>query len=318
VLPPSMDARFSIRLMTAPPMNAQIMVVNGPEVYGVLSEADEQDHYWFEAEAGKTYRVYTLGLSSGCDTILRVDDPDLLEIDTTDDYGAGGNASAVTFTAVQSGPHIATVASYQERIGTYGVRVVPGAATGFDLLDTSGMAIAVMVAVGDDPTPGVLSPAAESNWFRFRVSPGAYYLIETLDLTAGSGSTKCDTRLFLYRDGDRRPFRRNNDAYGRASLIGWVADCSGWAYVPQLRRVPGPVSRSRPDRLKAAGLALRRCFSGPGRIPDPRTGPPSGLENLVPHFEISQSLPLFAPPRVEWRITECRSLPRCGPPSAHA
>jgi len=163
---------FSIRLTTAPPMNAQIMVVNGPEVYGVLSEADEQDYYWFEAEAGKTYRVYTLGLSSGCDTILRVADPDLLEIDINDDYGAGGNASAVTFTAVQSGPHIATVASYQERIGTYGVRVVPGAATGFDLLDTSGMATAVMVAVGDDPTPGVLSPAAESNWFRFRVSPG--------------------------------------------------------------------------------------------------------------------------------------------------
>ncbi len=221
---------FSVRLTTTPAMNAQTIVVDGPAVDGVLSEADERDHYCFEAEAGKTYRVYTLGLSSGCDTILRVADPDLLVIDINDDYGGGGNASAVTFTAVQSGPHIATVTSYQEAIGTYGVRVVLGAATGPDLLDTSGMATAVVVAAGDDPTPGVLSPAAESNWFRFRASPGVYYLIETLDLTAGSGSTECDTRLFLYRDGDQRPFRTSDDAYGLASLTGWVANYSGWAY----------------------------------------------------------------------------------------
>lgn len=215
------------------------------------------DYYRFFAKAGSRYRVRTLNLSAGVDTMLTVYNPQGGEIASNDDFGSPGTlASQVEFTAAADGFYFAFLQNKDpsDPTGkTYCLEIteialptptasqtpVPGAdACEFNstLATACTIGIGVVYSMSFVPT---LGSAQDTDFFRLWMKAGLEYTCETLNL-----SPYTDTNMiFLDQNGnDFWPNLGNDDREpgDRSSLLSIRAPYTGYLSI-----VVGPVNPPR-------------------------------------------------------------------------
>jgi hypothetical protein len=212
------------------PQTAEILRPDHDARPGWLPSVKDEDWFAFPAERGKGYFVQTLNLSAGCDTVLTL-------------YGYGGEELAANNDGMgrswpDAGSLIALNAVYD---GLVYARVTPFVPAGQAAPGLGGYTFTVTTTGPEtDGRPGqaiALAPdhpetrslvTGDRDWFTFRASAGALYVLETSALSAG-----CDTDLAVYDEHGQLLAANDDVGDAPASRVEFAATSDGplWACV---------------------------------------------------------------------------------------
>lgn len=220
----------------------------------------DMDWVWFDAVAGKPYRITTGDLAEGLDTLMVLYAPDgktVLQIN--DDYAGLGLASRIELTAAEtaryylkvqdSAGHGAPNFSYTLRLDTEGL---PTAGPCLDPFEPDGLpAFASEILIGESQAHA-FCPEGDADWVHFYVVQGKRYTLTTSNLTIGT-----DTFITVFGPSADGIIAQDDDGGGGlATRVDFVAPSSG-TYYAQIKNAGdiGGKGQRYTLALSAAGVA---------------------------------------------------------------
>jgi hypothetical protein len=196
------------------------------------------DHDWirFSVVAGRTYRIYTYGLSHLTDTYMDVySNAGTTFVRANDDDDSGSYGSTVIVTPTANGTYYARLRQVNNAGSssyTYFLRVISSTPCNINEADDSA-ATAKWFIVGASQQRA-LCASGDQDWVRFRAKAGQRLQIETFDLGALGGGLTADTVLELYNTNGTSLLATNDDinsSFTRASRIEFTFPTNGYYYV---------------------------------------------------------------------------------------
>ncbi len=210
----------------------RLLPTDGTPQLGNLAPGDE-DWYYFNAAAGKSYRFETFDLGPAADTVLCLYGADRTTPLVCDDDSGEGLGSRLGWQAPAAGRYYLRVRAYRQEVG--------GALASYSMAAWLDAALCDADAAEPDnahylapliEADGVWQhrtscPEGDPDWVRFRALAGQAYAIETAHLGADA-----DTVLALYDVDGQTPLWGNDDAgSGRASGLLWRFQREGVYYL---------------------------------------------------------------------------------------
>lgn len=197
-------------------------VVIGSTISAMTFPAGDTDFFVFEALANRYYRIETLDLSPGSDTVMALYAGDGQTLLAFDDQSGEGDASKILWGTRQAGTFFVEVFQFYDGTATGSYRLIIADEGGVPLDDHSDVpdASATPLLVGGSPVAGTNEIPADVDYFSFAAQGGLFYDLETLALSSGS-----DTVIALVSPDGQRQIAED-DQSGRqlnASRIIWKA-----------------------------------------------------------------------------------------------
>ena len=192
------------------------------------------DWVWFDAVAGKPYRITTSDLADGVDTLLVLYSPDAETIiQINDDYPGLGLASRIDLVSPETtryylkvqdsvghgAPHFA----YTLRLDSDGLPTVGPCLDPFETDGTPDTASEILLGASQ---AHAFCPEGDADWVRFHGVGGKRYTLTTSDLTIGT-----DTFVVVFGSNTTTVVAQDDDSGGGlASRVDFVAPTSGTYY----------------------------------------------------------------------------------------
>lgn len=273
----------------------------------------DEDYFKFYARKGGYYEVFTLDITAGLDTLLKVYDPSGGKIGENDQVSVTDTRSLVTFTANQDGFYFARVLNQNptdSTTRTYSLEVnelepptptpTPTLVGAPDACEpNNSRETACLIGVGEVKTQMNFVPPSgsgtDNDWYVMPVKPGILYTCETQNLSAAN-----DTNIiFLNNDGgDFNPQLGNDDrALGdKSSQLSVYSTYQGNLYI-----LVGPVNPPRYEDSPAYtyDIVCSSVAATPTPLPTPTSlpaavVPPSTGGGFVP-TSTPVAFPTFPP-----------------------
>jgi mannose-6-phosphate isomerase-like protein (cupin superfamily) len=184
----------------------------------------DEDWITFSTDAGATYRIETLDLTSGADTVIELYAS--YSLVASDDNSGNGLASLLQWTATHHWADVRITEwnnDYQDGDG-YSVQVtcVDNCFCSDDGYEENDI---WSTATGIPLGSAQIHKHCDTDWLTFQASAGATYRIETYNLTGNA-----DTVIDLY-EGSSLVATDDNSGVGLGSLVTWTASSDGWPHV---------------------------------------------------------------------------------------
>ncbi|MBI4318450.1 MAG: pre-peptidase C-terminal domain-containing protein [Chloroflexi bacterium] len=238
---------------------ARPIAVDGAAQTHNFHVAGDNDWVSFTASAGTSYVIETLNLGNRSDTYIYLYSTNGTTLLASDDDSGGGLASRINWTAPSSGIYFVRVRHYSGAAygsnTNYDIRVTSSSVcTGGDSYepDNSPAQASTITVNGSSQTHNFYC-SGDNDWAKFSATVGMDYVIQTLNLGAGS-----DTILYLYdTDGSTLITSNDDGGGGRASRIAWTASADGTFYV-RVRHYSSTASGSNTNydlRVTATGTS---------------------------------------------------------------
>ncbi|MBK9711482.1 MAG: DNRLRE domain-containing protein [Kouleothrix sp.] len=259
---------------------AHQFTIGDTELHAFCLAADE-DWVWFSATAGASYRIETLNLATGADTVLDLYQQDLTPITSNDDAN-GGLASLIVFTPAASGQYYLKVHNYWnsgDPAYTYDLRITP-------------------IPPPNAPSDLAAGPATSSsislNWqdnsdneSGFKIYKwgfdGTVWEFWYLSSVASNVATFTDTGLSCGTDYFYQVSAYNN--YGESDRAGWImVSTTPCAPTPSPTNTATPTRTSMPTSTPTRTNTPVPATSTPTRTntPVPATSTPTRTNTPVP------------------------------------
>lgn len=206
------------------------------------------DYFKFRGKPGSVYTIYTLDLSAGLDTYMKVYNTQGSEIGSNDDVDIGSRASEVEITADVDGfyyIHLINQDPSDSTGKTYCLQVdevlppptstpPPAFPDGADACEyNSTIATACLMGVGETKSLNfipVYGSEQDTDMFRLWVKPSIKYTCQTLNL-----SVYADTNIILYNQSGNSfsPWIGNDDREigDSSSIVEYWSTYTGWLYI---------------------------------------------------------------------------------------
>lgn len=265
--------------------NARSIVVNASAQHHIAWPAGDRDWVKFNATAGVTYTLETVGIGNKSDTVMCLYDNIGTQI-ACDDEGGFNHGSHITWQITAPGEYYVQVRQATDQAA--------GPETAYELSVVTGLCRVDLYEPDDDadstnllPPDGSrqsrsFCPSNDRDWARMNVPTGGTYTVQTSALGPGS-----DTVLNLY-DTDGALLLASNDDYGPglASQIVYDFPSAGTYYVEVRHFNPARYGRGTEYFLAAApGTPTPTPPPGeqtpPPTPPPGSTPPPSGIQTLI-------------------------------------
>lgn len=211
------------------PDKAPVFVPGNTETHAFCT-GDDVDWVKFTARAGTTYRIETMRLAPGVDTVLSLYQPDGVTLLAESNDSGGSAASLIGMTFTTSGTYYLKVRQRDGRGGpgyVYNLRIASKVAcNSYEANNTFEQARVFSIGSTEIHT---FCSANDEDWVKFSAVPGTTFRLETLGLMANT-----DTVLTLYKlDGNTLSLitEDNNSGGMRASLIRYTPTSSGMYYL---------------------------------------------------------------------------------------
>lgn len=265
--------------------SAQPIVVNASAQVHNACPAGDRDWTKFNATAGITYTLETVGLGSKSDTVLCLYD-NIGTLIACDDEGGVNHGSRLTWQATAPGEYFIEIRQATDQFAGPETAYELSAVTGlcrtdiYEPDDTTNNA-SLLYADGSAQSRN-FCPPEDRDWAKLNIPAAGAYTIQTSALGPG-----CDTVMGLYGTDGVTLLAQNDDyAPGLASQIVYNFPAAGNYYIEVRHFNPARYGRSTTYLLSAiAGTPTPSPTPRPGTptpTPTPTPEPPSsGIQTLI-------------------------------------